>query len=69
MTNQLNQTEAKKITIKDLSETLKNLSLTLDNENLEAIECAIYIINKHLNGHINYTERKKMEIRELIDNL
>jgi hypothetical protein len=52
-----------------LSQTLKSITFNLYGEEKEAVECAIYIINKHLNGHINYTERKKMEIKELIDNL
>jgi len=69
MTNQLNQTEAKRITILELSQTLKSIAFNLYGEEKEAVECAIYIINKHLNGHIHYTERKKMEIKELIDNL
>jgi len=69
MTNQLNHPEVKEITIKELTKTLKNLSLTLDNENLEALQIAAYIIDRNLQGHILLHDRKKLEIKEFINNL
>ena len=69
MTNQLNHPEVKEITIKELTKTLKNLSLTLDNENLEALQIAAYIIDRNLQGRILLHDRKKLEIKEFINNL
>jgi hypothetical protein len=69
MTNQLNHPEVKEITILELSKTLKNLSLTLDNENLEALQIAAYIIDRNLQGRILLHDRKKLEIKEFINNL
>ena len=69
MKNELNYPEAKEITIKELSQTLKNLSFKLDNEELDAVQCAIYIMNKHLNGSIYYDMETKNKISLLIDKL
>jgi hypothetical protein len=66
---ELNHPEPKEITIKELSQTLKNLSYTLDNDNLEAVQCAIYLISKHLNGSIYYDMETKNKISLLIDKL
>jgi hypothetical protein len=66
---ELNYPEAKEITIKELSQTLKNLSFRLDNEELEAVQCAIYLMNKHLNGSIYFDLETKIKVRTLIDKL
>jgi hypothetical protein len=69
MKNELSHPEVKEITIKELSKTLKNLSLTLDNENLEVLQIAAYIIDRNLQGFISLHDRKKLEIKEFINNL
>jgi len=69
MKNELSHPEVKEITILELTKTLKNLSLTLDNENLEALQIAAYIIDRNLQGRILLHDRKKLEIKEFINNL
>ena len=68
MNKELNYPEVRKITIKELSERLKTLSYSLDDDNSQAVQCAIYLINK-LNGFIYYDLRTKNDIIELIDNI
>jgi hypothetical protein len=60
---------AKVITLKELCVTLKNITFNLKGDEKEAVECVIYIIDKHLNGDIRLTQKTKIEIKTLIDNL
>jgi hypothetical protein len=64
------QTTPKELTIKEVSQTLIKLSSNLDNdEDVQAVEFAIYLMNKHLNGGLLYDEETKLKISNLINNL